>query len=130
MDKRDLAISYAVRKRAAAKKMAMGGMVENEDLHPEHAGSSKSAALVHKSQKPIMDYKSIVEAIAARRAPITDGHELSIDENDDTDREVFLTADMPQEDTGSVDDVEMDEDPATRRRDMLRGVMSRISRKG
>jgi len=38
MDKPSLAIAIAVKRRAGKKKMAHGGMIENEMLNPEHSG--------------------------------------------------------------------------------------------
>lgn len=58
-------------------------------------------------------------------------HELSIDENDDDPRDTFLTADMPDYETGSdhtaMEDDEMEEAPEMRRKKMLSGIMSGLA---
>ena len=74
--------------------------------------------------------KSMAAAIMGRRMAkggMVD--ELSIDENDHDPRDEFLTADMPADETGSEHPVPDDEDPRERRRSMLSGIMSGLSRR-
>lgn len=136
-----MAMAVAIRKHAMKKKMAQGGMVENEKLHPEVEAPKTAERMVMRSEKPqssgmMSDPKSMAASILSRKMSkggglsVEEGRDLSIDENDDDPRDVFLTADMPAVETGSEHAADLDEeemDPVARRRSMLSGIMGRLS---
>lgn len=68
MDNGKLAIAYNVMRKNRAKKMAMGGAVENEKLEPTHESADKPMhAMSRGGMSGLMKPKSIAEMIHMKR---------------------------------------------------------------
>lgn len=117
--------------REPKKKMADGGMVyaSKENTEP----SKQTPMELGMSSDPrSMAGKIMSKRMMAKGGMVKSDEDLSVDENDHLDRDVFLTADMPEEDMGNEHGFS-DEDeqmaPPERRKKMLHGIMSGLSKR-